>query len=59
MIYSTVNHQKLPFSDPMIDDVILEWSLEENQNQLGNLKLKYLTGPFYNNEPEFGWSFCI
>ena len=29
MIYSTVNHQKLPFSDPthLFDDVILEWSL--------------------------------
>ena len=29
MIYSTVNHQKLPFSDPShpLDDVILEWSL--------------------------------
>ena len=29
MIYSTVNHQKMPFSDPThpFDDVILEWSL--------------------------------
>ena len=29
MIYSTVNHQKLPFSDPthLFDDVILEWPL--------------------------------
>ena len=32
MIYSTLNHQKLPFSDPthLFDDVILEWSLIEN-----------------------------
>ena len=31
MIYSTVNHQELPFSDPthLFDDVILEWSLVE------------------------------
>ena len=29
MTYSTVNHQKLPFSDPthLFDGVILEWSL--------------------------------
>ena len=29
MIYSTVNHQKFPFSEPthLFDDVVLEWSL--------------------------------
>ena len=36
MIYSTVNHQRLPISDPthLFDDVILEWSLTKMERTL-------------------------
>ena len=42
MIYSTLNHQELPFSDPthppthLFDDVILEWSLNKKKTFFQN-----------------------
>ena len=54
MIYSTVNHQELPFSDHF-DDVILEWShskkiviqkrnLVDQKKNLVDQKIEKLTG---------------